>query len=224
MKLTKKSLAVVERRSIFPKQITSRSNPLHSVANNAKLGAGKKIIKKGKWKGQPMYCLTLEERKTCDSMCKMWLTCYGNNMYLAKRYVHGDKLVKDITNQLKELNTKHKQGFVVRLHVLGDFYSISYIAFWAKMMEKYPNMTVFGYTARLQGDMFTALKKLRYKYLDRWFIRFSDNKKGRGKLIYASDDKGKKGFLCPQTSGTTKACITCMACLSSKHTVWFPTH
>jgi hypothetical protein len=216
--------AIKEGRTVFTNSIINRPSPLHPANNNYKLSKGGKIIKKGKWKGQPMYSLTMEERKTCPTDCKMWAKCYGNNMYLAKRYKHGEELNGNILNQLIELGEKYPKGFVVRLHILGDFYSIAYVAFWARMMIRFPQMTVFGYSARNSGAIHKALKNLRYKYLDRWYIRFSSNKEGRGKLIYASDEEGKKGFQCPETNGKVRDCISCMLCLSATKTVWFPTH
>jgi hypothetical protein len=46
------------------------------------------------------------------------------------------------------LQTQHPGGFLVRLHVLGDFYSVRYAELWHEALEAYPALHIFGYTAR----------------------------------------------------------------------------
>ncbi len=229
MKLKPNNPALIERRTVNIRFSNfSEGTPLKSVEHNGKVGKGKKIIRMSRWKGMPMFSLTLEERQTCPSSCFHWDDCYGNTMFYANR-----QSVKDITlrifNQLVELEKKYPKGFVIRLHILGDFFSYEYVKFWEECLETFPMLTVFGYSARIgkdnDEDIFEALKDLRYKYLDRWFVRFSTNKTGRGKLIYAADENFKgKGFGCPEMTGMTESCLTCMACLTTKKTVIFPTH
>ena len=50
---------------------------LKSGENSRKLGS---VVEKGKWKGFPIFSLSLEERKTCPRSCSVWDRCYGNGM------------------------------------------------------------------------------------------------------------------------------------------------
>ena len=96
--------------------------------NNKKLGWK---ISKGQWKDMHLYSLTLEERSTCPSHCEQWENCYGNNMPFAYRYDHTDPLFyTKLADQLAALSMKHESGFVIRLHVLGDFFDKKYVHFW----------------------------------------------------------------------------------------------
>lgn len=110
-------------------------------SSNAKLG---KKVTKGPWKGHEFLTLTLTERETCPQSCPHWSDCYGNNMHLAKR-ISTDGLMAKIESDLEALNPK--KSYVVRLHVLGDFYSVEYVEFWNRMLEKFSNVRVYGYTA-----------------------------------------------------------------------------
>jgi hypothetical protein len=107
---------------------------------------GKKV-RKGKYKGFPIVTLTLEERKTCPSSCAHWSDCYGNNMPFATRYDVGPEFENMLELELKELQRKYPNGFLVRLHILGDFYSVSYVAKWAKWLTMFPALHIYGYTA-----------------------------------------------------------------------------
>ena len=43
------------------------------------------VVTKGRWRGYPVFTLTLEERATCPSYCEQWDECYGNNMPFGAR-------------------------------------------------------------------------------------------------------------------------------------------
>ena len=81
------------------------------------------VITKGKWKGFPVFGLTLEERATCPRSCEQWLSCYGNGMgqRRAYRYEHGPKLLEALDKELGILSSepKTRNGFAIRLHTLG---------------------------------------------------------------------------------------------------------
>ena len=96
-------------------------------SKNKKLG---KKVTKGIFKNMPIYTVTLEERATCSNTCEHWKTCYGNNMPFATRYKADNALTDAMEIELEELNRKHKNGFLVRLQVLGDFYSLDYCGKW----------------------------------------------------------------------------------------------
>ena len=113
-------------------------------SNNKKLGF--KVTSK-RWKGKKLYSLTLVERDTCPTSCHHWNDCYGNNMPFAHRFSI-ENLTDKLETELASLNDRHPLGIVIRLHVLGDFYSIDYVNFWEDMLFKYPNLCIFGYTGR----------------------------------------------------------------------------
>lgn len=162
--------------TIFLKQVKSSSDVkrlLQPASGNQKLGNGHTAITKGKWKGMPMYSLSLEERKTCPSTCNQWRNCYGNNMPFANRIDHKDaSFLQALQAELTSLSLKHRQGFVVRLHVLGDFYSVGYVNFWKKALKEHAGLRIFGYTHRLKSSTIgRAIEGLNTK--GGW-IRWSD--------------------------------------------------
>lgn len=121
--------------------------------------AGEVVLKDGKhntkiggdvlvgWlKGAPIYTLTLEERATCPRSCPLWRGCYGNLLNRSQRFTHGPALMFQLERQLAEIAETHER-FLVRLHVLGDFWSIDYVSFWRRMLFKHPGLHVFGFTA-----------------------------------------------------------------------------
>lgn len=127
--------AVVEGRTLFPKSVVAAEDSprlLVSGHNNPKLG---KQVLKGPRAGWPIYQLTLEERATCPSSCFNWARCYGNGMHMARRHRAGRDLELKLMEDLADLGVDHPQGFIVRLHTLGDFYSVGYVKFWGRMIE-----------------------------------------------------------------------------------------
>jgi hypothetical protein len=194
---------------------------LQPASTNRKLGGGKKHVTKGKWKGMPMYQLLLEERATCPRSCQQWSNCYGNNMYLGKRIDHRDwtPFKETLNAELDSLAAKHDEGFVVRLHVLGDFFSLEYVQLWRDALARHPGLRVFGYTHRWpgQGDgIGEALEAMNDG--DRCWIRFSD----RGGRMSANVDG--EGLQCPQETGKTRSCLTCALCWSNDQPIKFTPH
>lgn len=135
------NLAPMEEKSVLKK------------SSNKKLGTR---IVKGKWKNHAILTLTLTERETCPSSCKHWNDCYGNNLHLAKR-IATDGLMEKIEADLEALNPK--KFYAIRLHVLGDFYSVEYVEFWNRMFEKFDNIKIFGYTAHKIDNSFRMEEK-----------------------------------------------------------------
>ncbi len=184
-----------------------------------------RLVLKGPWKGMPIYSLTLEERATCPRTCAQWVNCYGNNMGMSVRYQHGPALTRAIHKDLVELQRKHTAGFVVRLHILGDFYSTGYVEFWARALDKFPALRVFGYSARQLSDPIGHLiAKLRDERWDRFAIRTSGGKSGPRTLV------GKPrptAITCPaQTGGTSHcgACALCWAPAAKNRAILFEAH
>ena len=202
-------------------------------SNNGKLGFK---IKKGRmWEGKRIYSLTLVERETCPTSCHHWDDCYGNNMPFAKRWNTSPNLRKAIEQDISRLVKKHKDGIVVRLHVLGDFYSVGYVNFWRDMLTKYPTLCIFGYTARLSGSIMQNIVFMNAGFSDRCVIRYSKNKEyteaisNHGSEIYdlryaATEEFEGKAFQCPEQVRKVDSCADCGLCWAAKSTVRFLSH
>jgi hypothetical protein len=213
--------------SAYTKSIKSPTSItlLKSAKENKKLGNGKGTITKGKWKGFPLFSLTLEERKTCPITCHHWSTCFGNNMPFAHRVdalTNTQKFLSILQSEVSELASKYPKGFVVRLHVLGDFFSVDYVNFWVKMIQTYRNLHLFGYTARVFGPIRNALNWLMKS--DRVWIRFSSNPKNDGAIYATKATNNVPGIVCPEQTGKTDSCLTCGLCWSINSTILFKEH
>lgn len=208
-------------RTIFLKQVKEPEavkRMLQPASSNKKLGSGGGTITKGKWKGMPMYQLTLEERKTCPRTCQQWTVCYGNNMPFANRIDHESSDFYDrLSEEITSLSAKHRGGFVVRLHVLGDFFSVKYVNFWVSRLKKHSNLRLFGYTHNLKkspiGNAITRLNAA-----GAW-IRWSD----AGNVAMAANVNGD-GITCPEQTGKTASCTTCGLCWSTPKPINFLVH
>lgn len=219
--------ALTKGRTVFLKTVIPPSQAkrlLQPASTNRKLGGGKLRIEKGRWRGMPLYQLLLEERATCPSSCNQWDNCYGNNMYLAKRINHrGPELVRYLRHEVAALAKAAPGGFVIRLHVLGDFYSKAYVRFWHDALARHLSLRLFGYTHRLpgQGDgIGEAIEAINST--DRCWIRFSD----RGGLMSANVGAatGPEDIQCPEEVGKTKSCLTCGLCWQTRLPIKFLTH
>jgi hypothetical protein len=184
---------------------------------------GGKVLK-GAWKGMPIFSLTLEERATCPRSCAQWLNCYGNNMGRSVRYRAGAELEDAITVDLVKLERLHPRGFVVRLHILGDFYSTEYVEFWRAALGIFPGLRVFGYTARQLSDPIGQLiAELRDECWDRFAVRTSGASAGPRTLVV--DKPGtirtetqlwaQEAIVCPAQTGGTSHCGACALCWSN---------
>ena len=220
--------------TIYQKSIKNapKFTTLKKGSSNKKLGF--KVTAK-KWTGKRLYSLTLVERETCPTTCHHWNDCYGNNMPFAHRFSTiglTDKLNKEIDI----LMDKHKKGIVIRLHVLGDFYSVSYVRFWREQLEKHPLLCLFGYTARKGDNIAHAIWRTNKHFSERCVIRHSGNKAYDGKLVptqgpfeenwsYAADESFEgASFDCPEQTGKIKDCASCGLCWMTTKTVRFATH
>lgn len=197
-------------------------NVLKPGSNNAKLGF--KVTAK-KWQGKRLYSLTLVERATCPKSCHHWTDCYGNNMPFAHRYSNVG-LIPKLKKEIKSLLEKHPNGIVIRLHVLGDFYSEAYVKFWEKMLLENPKLAIFGYTARAKDKIGQAIRIMNLRYAERCVIRVSANEDsvGIGNLFAATESFEGNSFVCPEQTGKVKSCAACGLCWTAKKTVRFLSH
>lgn len=217
--------AVVDGRTLFPSQ---RRRPgshkvLKTGAWQRKIGG---LVRKGRWAGMPIYALTLEERATCPRSCAQWQGCYGKGMQRAARQEHGPLLEATILAELNDLQRNHPTGFVVRLHVLGDFYSSEYVAMWRGALEEFPALRVFGYTAwPNNSEIGRAVAAVRDGHWDRFAVRTSGAGDGQRANVYALASNVPKGeIICPAQLNKTKSCSTCALCWASKRPIAFLKH
>lgn len=178
------------------------------------------------WKGMTMYSLTLEERATCPTECEQWDNCYGDNMPFAHRFDHTDpNYISYLEVQLRALNQKHTNGFVVRLHVLGDFYDGKYIVQWQLWLNQYENLRVFGYThLPFNSQLGSMLNNVNRIYPQRFRIRFSDDINTNFSAHVGVGTDMTLGIMCPEQIGKTDSCATCGYCWSSDQPVTFLEH
>lgn len=219
-------------RSVKPASVFAHL--LVSGHNNIKIG---RDVRKGHLRGYWIYTLSLEERKTCPSSCQHWQTCYGNNMPFAKRIDHTDpQFLPLLEAEIATLcAVRNRRGVLIRLHALGDFYSVGYVDFWLRMLRKHENLAIYGYTARMPkralnigdfvdiGDM---IEEMNRRFGSRSMIRFSNG--GMPDMSTVSigsvESCPPNAFICPEQTGKTLGCDHCGACWGTKKNVAFLEH
>lgn len=260
--LTKTQIAALTGRTLYLNKVKSVADGMGDTERVVKESSNSKLskeISRSPWKGARIYTVTLEERKTCSSACGHWADCYGNNMRNATRYTADDALVEqmekdlahwqartDKTNEKREKLGLGPVPFVVRLHVLGDFYSVDYVIQWAKWFGMFPSLRVWGYThwhpGTEIGDAVLTLREglggLDSRNGARFCIRFSDHAEHGAGAIAADNPVAAdlalagKAFVCPeQTQSKTRSegpnaihCGNCALCWQSDKHVIFQTH
>jgi len=213
--------AVTENRPLFPSRVLRAGavpRVLVSGVNSRKIG---RKITKGSWAGMEVFTLTLPERSSCPP-CGLKRECYGNGMPWAKRIAPGADLVHALDVELRALARRFPGGFAVRLHVLGDFYSLHYLGSWARWMRDLPQLHVWGYTAHApDSEIGAVIEEANVYWPDRWVVRFSRNPQpfGGGRrqttTIWGRDvtsPQQPEGLVCPASLDRTAACVTCGLC------------
>jgi hypothetical protein len=219
--------ALIEARTIYPSTVRAGRDrwALKSGENSAKIGG---LVMKGKWTGFPIYSLTLEERATCPTSCHHWRSCFGNKMQWTDRVAAGPDLEWRLPREIALLETYHPNGFAVRLHVLGDFYSVEYVGLWRDLLARHSALHVWGYTARLDGPIAAALLDLAERQWGRFAMRFSNAPVGLDASATISVEHPLQvpgdAILCPEQVGKTESCSTCALCWQSKRRIAFLQH
>lgn len=201
--------AVVNGHSIFNFKRTPKVGRHVLLSGMHQRKIGHRIIK-GEWSGLPVYTLSLEERATCPRSCKVWEGCYGNAMPYAARWEHGPAFERALFADLFWLaGRRHDKGFVVRLHVLGDFYSTGYVDLWREAFVAIPGLRVWGYTAHGRGsEIGRAVDALNKTFPDRCAIRFS----GTETIVIRSHTERGGAIVCPAETGAAANCGSCALC------------
>jgi hypothetical protein len=212
-------------RTAFPSRVFDPSEVgrvLKDGHQSRKIG---KFVTKGSRRGWPLFTLTLEERATCPRSCKAWAFCYGNSMHAAERIVAGPELEAALWRELTALQAQHQAGFMVRLHVLGDFYSAEYVGFWWRALCEFPALHIFGFTARELGtDIGNRVNQLiAYFGFERVALRFS----GLMTSTLGSQlqpDAHPDAIACPAQTGAIDCCGSCGLCWHSRRSISFAKH
>jgi hypothetical protein len=215
----------VYRKSVKTVDALGKTENVIKRSTNAKIG---KTVTRGQWASMPIYTVTLEERATCTRACIHWADCYGNNMPFATRYAAGTLTEDRMEAELATLQKRHPRGFVVRLHVLGDFYSVTYVAKWARWLGMFPALRVYGYTHHKAGTSIgDAVRTLAG---DRWQVRVSGDASAPFAALSADQPEAvtmlasKAAFACPEQQGKVKDCGACALCWTARKPVVFVTH
>ena len=180
--------------------------------NQRKIGGR---VTKGPWRSFPIFTLTLEERATCPATCHHWRDFIGNNMPFARRVRIYRLFVVRLATELARKNKLNPRGFAVRLHVLGDFYSVGYVEQWGRWLDIFPALHVFGFTAWQPGsEIGDAVRALTEARWDRFAVRLSSVTPGRDRANTAPSDDAARGLgiICPAQQNKTDCCGTCGLC------------
>jgi hypothetical protein len=221
--------ALISGNTLYPSTVRpARRMALKSATNAKKIGGE---IRKGKWRGFPAYTLTLEERATCPRSCHHWRSCFGNHMQWAERVQAGPELERRLERDVALLEIYHPGVFAVRLHVLGDFYSVAYVELWRTLLERHPALHVFGFSARWDAaddPIAAALVALVEQQWDRFAVRFSNAPTPFAVPATISIEhpfqKPADAIICPEQVGKSESCSTCGFCWHSTRRIAFIQH
>lgn len=219
--------------TIFPSRVfepDASESLLKDGCNASKIG-GDVLV--GWLKGARIYTLTLEERATCPRVCAHWQSCYGNSMPHARRWQHGPALMSQLEREIADLCQRHER-VLIRLHVLGDFWSAEYVNLWARALDRHANLFAFGFTAHkpgtVIGDYIAAVRGL---HPDRFWMRHSDMTGPWGTFTVDFPTQQKRigdAIVCPEQRDGMEGgprgrhCGNCGVCWSSAAPIVFITH
>jgi len=218
--------------TIFPSRVRHvgpDDRVLKDGAMSAKIG-GDVLV--GHLRGARILTLTLEERATCPKACPHWSGCYGNAMPHAVRWRHGAALEEKIAGEVAEACAAHER-VLIRLHVLGDFYSGEYVAVWLGLLAMYPNLFVFGFTAWGEDTALgRAIVAVRTAFPDRFMIRHSGRTGIWGSFDITDPFPEKtigEAIVCPEQresnlGDSARHCGSCGVCWSTDRPVAFIRH
>ena len=151
----------------------------------------------------------------------------------ARRW-QGGKELEDRLRVEVAIACEKNDKVLVRLHVLGDFYSFEYLAVWASLLDEHENLFAFGFTAWKQGtEIGDGIARLRRAYLDRFMIRTSNSTGPWGSFTLPFPTKAKMigdAIVCPEQldgmEGSPKGthCGNCAQCWQHNRPIAFVEH
>jgi hypothetical protein len=217
--------AITSARTIFASRVFDPSEVARVLKDGHQSRKIGKMVVKGARRGWPIFTLTLEERATCPRTCQAFSYCYGNSMQAAERIVAGPELEAVLWTELTELQRKSPRGFMVRLHVLGDFYSLGYVRLWKRALAAFPALHVFGFTARdpRHDEIGIILRRMVETDWSRFAVRFS----GMAGPMLGSQlmpDHHVAAIQCPAQTEAADCCASCALCWHSKRSIAFAKH
>jgi hypothetical protein len=227
--------AMVENRTLFPTTVvtvsaTTPDRILVSGVNNRKIG---RTVEKGAFAGYGIYGLSLEERATCPTDCNARAFCYGNGMQMARRHRIGNQEIfyARLEEEIKAL-LQNESGLLIRLHVLGDFPSVEYVAFWLDILSEYSNVACYGYTHRTpvgprKCEIGEAVENVKRQFEDRFRIRWSSERPFEDNAIILDKVPAARSedfIVCPSQMDATACCATCALCWESRKPIAFIKH
>ena len=187
--------------------------------NNKKLGH---LVTKGRFAGHALYSLTLEEGRSCPT-CDLAKVCYGGNMPFARRWEHGAELEAVLRAQVPKLPGKA----LIRLHVLGDFYSVPYTRMWAEQL----GVPVFGYThhkptSRIGKYITQGTDWDTFAVRTSWKHGEPGAQASRGAVTITDDTQAEEhdAIICPVQTKQADSCATCGLCWNTERNIAFRTH
>lgn len=212
-------------------KVTASTDVLTDGRHNAKIGSHVAV---GKLRGAPIMTLTLEERATCPSSCDLWRECYGNGMPWSTRWKPGRALETKLMQEVAALMVLHPI-LLIRLHILGDFYSLDYLKVWALLLDEYEGLHVFGFTAhQTETPLGASISKLRGVYPDRFMIRHSGRTGDWGSFTIDFPTELKQlgdAIVCPEQRDSMNGkgkdgsyCANCAVCWSCDKPIVFVRH
>jgi hypothetical protein len=215
--------AVVEGRTLMRSRVRSARHLdriLIPGEMNAKIGG---MWERGPWPGTRIFTLSLEERATCPRECRQWRSCYGNHQRFTIRVRNDRYLIPRLEAEIPILAARFER-FSVRLHQLGDFYSVLYTRFWLDQVQRWPGLHCFGFTARPRGSEIGKL--IEQAGWDRFRIRFSNDPGLRSTSVMEEPpEKHPDGAInCLAQTGEAKKCEDCGVCLTTSKRVVFALH
>lgn len=161
-------------------------------------------------------------------------------MPFARRWRHGPDLELRLEREVAALGRDHPGGFAVRLHSLGDFYSVRYVRMWRGLLESGTALHVFGYTARIDAMADEVAYELALLVRDYWTrldvprfaVRFSNAPifARSTTTIESPVQKPVDAVICPAQYVSTPAakkaacCADCALCWDTDRRIAFLRH
>lgn len=195
---------------------------------NSKIGG---TVAVGDLRGAAIYTLALEERLTCPPSCDHWRTCYGNNLHQTRRWVPSEAFERALAREVRDL--ARRGPVLIRLHVLGDFYSWEYLRLWVELLDELPTLSVFGFTAHPpESKLGAGIARVRGALGQRFAIRHSSRTGEWGSFtIDFPTDRKRYGdaIICPEQRSAMegdnrKHCANCAACWQTSRPIIFIEH
>jgi hypothetical protein len=123
---------------------------------------------------------------------------------------------------------QHPRGFVVRLHVLGDFYSVDYVNQWYRWLTLFPALHIFGYTSWQPSTPIGArIAMLAAHRWARFAVRTSDGpmlERATRTISDAQSPLKEDAIVCPAQTNQTECCGTCGLCWGTQRNIAFLVH